>query len=289
MRKDFAVIIISHGRPECHTWQVMRECGYNGKMFVLIDDGDKTKDEYLARYKDCLRIFHKEVDFDIMDNFSGPNGIATFARNAVWKVARDEQLKYFLMLDDDLKSIRYRHPEEGRLIGSRIHNFDAVLIAMVEYMEVCGVDLMGFGGVSDYIGGLSSFVRKEGKPACYNAYLFRTDLFREFKGRYTEDLIMLHEAWRDGLKIVCFTPIQMVFDFWEPKKKEKNIQGGCQSAYQSNNGYVVRWYGVMVAPSYVKLKQGKSGDFASGADHSAYAPRIVSEKYRKKEGVFNGE
>lgn len=281
MRDDFGVIIISHGRPDCSTWRILREDGYTGKMLVLIDDEDNTQCDYLARYNDSVRVFHKRVDFDIGDNFNGPNGIATFARNEAVNVARREGFKYFLMMDDDLKSIRYRYIQDGRLLGRKIHDFDAILTAMVEYMESAQVDIMGFGGVLDYIGGVSSFVKNEGKPECYNGYLFRTDSAKGFKGRYTEDYIMLNEAWRDGAKIVCFTPIQMTFDVWQPQKQSKNIKGGCQGVYSQNSGYLVRYYGVMFAPASIKLKQGKSGDFTSNMNHCAFAPKIISDRHRK--------
>jgi UDP-galactopyranose mutase len=33
MRKNFACIVISHGRPECSTVKVLRECGYTEKQW----------------------------------------------------------------------------------------------------------------------------------------------------------------------------------------------------------------------------------------------------------------
>ena len=47
MRKDFACIVISHGRPECSTVKVLRDCGYTGKIYIVVDDEDKTLPDYI--------------------------------------------------------------------------------------------------------------------------------------------------------------------------------------------------------------------------------------------------
>lgn len=67
MRKDFACIIISHGRPECSTVKVLRECGYTGKIYIVVDDEDKTLPDYVERYGADVHVFHKEEDFDTGD------------------------------------------------------------------------------------------------------------------------------------------------------------------------------------------------------------------------------
>lgn len=62
MRKDFACIVISHGRPECSTVKVLRECGYTGKIYIVVDDEDKTLPDYIERYEDDVHVFHKMED-----------------------------------------------------------------------------------------------------------------------------------------------------------------------------------------------------------------------------------
>ena len=57
MRKDFACIVISHGRPECNTVKVLRECGYTGKIYIVVDDEDKTLPDYIERYGDDVHGF----------------------------------------------------------------------------------------------------------------------------------------------------------------------------------------------------------------------------------------
>ena len=67
-----AVFILSHGRPDnVITYQTLKRQGYTGKIFIIVDDGDKTLKEYKSRFKDEVIVFSKKHyagKFDIMDN-----------------------------------------------------------------------------------------------------------------------------------------------------------------------------------------------------------------------------
>ena len=53
-RTDFGFTVISHGNPNCETVKTLREAGYTGKIFIIIDDEDNKKDEYIKLYGDTL-------------------------------------------------------------------------------------------------------------------------------------------------------------------------------------------------------------------------------------------
>ncbi|AIF54376.1 beta-glucosyl-HMC-alpha-glucosyltransferase [Lactobacillus phage Ld17] len=57
MRKDFACIVISHGRPDCSTVKVLQSSGYTGKIYIVADDEDEAK---RLGYK-----FHLQLDDDV--------------------------------------------------------------------------------------------------------------------------------------------------------------------------------------------------------------------------------
>ena len=84
MRKDFACIVISHGRPECSTVKVLRECGYTGKIYIVVSDEDKTLPDYVERYGNDVYVFHKEECFDTGD-LGGSMACGVFARNQCLK------------------------------------------------------------------------------------------------------------------------------------------------------------------------------------------------------------
>ena len=51
MRSDFAVLILTHGRPESQlTLQSLEKSGYTGKVYLVVDDEDKCAAEYVRIY-----------------------------------------------------------------------------------------------------------------------------------------------------------------------------------------------------------------------------------------------
>jgi hypothetical protein len=44
-KTKFAIFILTHGRPhDVVTFQTLRDCGYTGKIVIVIDNEDKTAD-----------------------------------------------------------------------------------------------------------------------------------------------------------------------------------------------------------------------------------------------------
>ena len=57
---NYAVFILSHGRPDrVITYDVLRRHGYTGRIFIIVDDEDKTIDQYKIKYKDQVIVFSK--------------------------------------------------------------------------------------------------------------------------------------------------------------------------------------------------------------------------------------
>lgn len=118
MRNDFAVFILTHGRADnVVTVPAIKKAGYTGKIYFIIDDEDEQAEEYKKNFgADRVIIFDKQAAYDradTMDNFNDHRAII-YARNECWRIAEELGLKYFLMLDDDYKSIDYRYEEDGK-------------------------------------------------------------------------------------------------------------------------------------------------------------------------------
>ena len=46
MRDDFCVFILTHGRPDrVITYKTLLNAGYTGRVYIVIDDEDKTENE----------------------------------------------------------------------------------------------------------------------------------------------------------------------------------------------------------------------------------------------------
>ncbi|GCZ20856.1 TPA: hypothetical protein N6771_000356 [Escherichia coli] len=52
MRDDFCAFILTHGRPDkVLTYRTLRRAGYTGKIFIVVDDEDKTRNPGGGRNK----------------------------------------------------------------------------------------------------------------------------------------------------------------------------------------------------------------------------------------------
>jgi hypothetical protein len=62
MRNDFAVFILSHGRPDrVETLGALERAGYTGRTYIVIDDEDPQGEEYRKRYGEKVLVFSKEA------------------------------------------------------------------------------------------------------------------------------------------------------------------------------------------------------------------------------------
>ena len=106
MRNDFAIFILTHGRAKnMLTLNTLKKCGYTGKWYMVIDNEDKTADEYYELYgKKNVIMFDKKKkaeEFDTCDLQTRDRKAIVYARNACFDIAEQLGLKYFLELDDD--------------------------------------------------------------------------------------------------------------------------------------------------------------------------------------------
>ena len=74
MRDDFAVFILSHGRPDrVFTLNTLLKYNYTGKWYIFIDDEDDTAGQYYKNFgEDHIIQFSKKAmvgTFDLFDNF----------------------------------------------------------------------------------------------------------------------------------------------------------------------------------------------------------------------------
>ena len=109
---DFSVFILTHGRADnVITYKTLRNQGYTGKIYLIIDKDDPTKEVYFKNFSsDEIIVFDKKEikeKFDMMDNFGRTNCVV-YARNACWDIAKSLGIKNFLELDDDYTSFDFK-------------------------------------------------------------------------------------------------------------------------------------------------------------------------------------
>jgi len=111
MRNDFVILIISHGRPnDILTIDTLNKAGSDYPYYIVIDNHDNTADEYYNKYGEKVKEFDKDLYASKVDHYDNFNNLrtTTHARNACFDIAEQLGYKYFLVLDDDYTSFKFR-------------------------------------------------------------------------------------------------------------------------------------------------------------------------------------
>lgn len=285
-RDDFAVFILSHGRANnVVTVKTLRESGYTGDIYIIIDDQDSQEDDYRAIYGDKVIQFCKEEEAKKSDVMDADNDmrIVLYARNKCHDIARELGLTYFLELDDDYVDFEYRFAKGKQLKGYRVRNFDQVCDWMIDFLETSGALTVAFAQGGDYLGGIESSVYKNKLTRkAMNSFFCKTDRPFKFLGRINEDVnAYTLLGSRGGL---FFTVGEIMLIQVQTQKNEH----GLTDVYLKYGTYVKSFYTVMCMPSAVKVSL--MGASYKRMHHKVAwdkcVPQILSEKWRKS---TNGE
>jgi hypothetical protein len=274
MREDFAAFILTHGRADrVETFKTLRNCGYTGKIYIVIDDEDKTADEYRKRYGDMVLQFGKAdiaKTFDEGDNFNDRRAII-YARNACFDLARQVGVKYFVELDDDYHWFGYRFEK-----GYTIRSLDDVFASLVDFLENTATDSIAFSQGGDHIGGAETPIKLKRKAM--NSFVCSTEKPIQFFGRINEDVNLYTAGSRRGMVFFTLTSIQL------NQKETQTKEGGMTDIYRSAGTYIKSFYTVMYSPSCTKIST--MGRFNPRLHHlinwNATAPLIIREEYKKR-------
>ena len=284
MTSDFAAFILTHGRPDrVHTYTTLRTSGYTGKIYLVIDDEDKTGDEYRKKYGDEVLTFSKaEISktFDEGDNFNDRRAIV-YARNACYELAKSVGVKHFIQLDDDYVSFALRYNSRGEYGWSRVKKLDEVLEAMMEFYLATGCTSIAMSQGGDHMGGGAGGHTPTLRRKCMNSFLCTTDKPIGFFGRVNEDVNTYTTLGRRGSLFFTASQAMLV------QKQTQSNAGGMTEMYLDSGTYVKSFYSVMYAPSCVKVgglsnPQAKQNYRIHHAINWHVAvPKIIRENHRK--------
>jgi len=292
MQNNFAVFILSHGRPDrVFTYKTLREKGYTGKIYIIIDDEDKSYDEYVKTYGDQVITFSKKEaikTFDIGDNFSD-NRAVVFARNACFDIAKNIGCTYFMQLDDDYTDFRWSFTNDRKYVTNKyMKNLDAVFDILLKFYKSTPFTSISMAQGGDFIGGESSGLSKtflDGQIArkCMNSFICSTERPFQFLGRINEDVNAYCNFGYRGHLFMTVAQLRL-----EQKQTQSNA-GGLTDIYLNFGTYVKSFYSVIYNPSSVKVRQ--MGQNNKRLHHSinwdTTVPKIMSEKFRKKSQQLN--
>ena len=280
---NFAAFILTHGRPNnVITYETLKKTGYTGKIYIIIDNEDKTSKDYYDRFGDKVIMFDKKEiakTFDEADNFDDRRAIV-YARNACFNIAKDLGIKYFIQLDDDYTTFRFAANDKGEYITQQtaITNLDGIFTAMLNFYKNTNIHSIAMAQGGDFIGGENSRVFKEKLTRkCMNSFICSTDRPFQFVGRINEDVN--NYTHKGGLGYLFFTIASVRLE----QKQTQSNSGGMTDIYLDNGTYIKSFYSVIFNPSSVtiSLMGNKNNRLHHRVNWNLTTPVILDEKHKK--------
>lgn len=274
--KDFAVFILTHGRPNnVRTFGLLKKCGYTGKIYFIVDNEDKTIDAYIKNYGiDSVKVFDKKAMADSVDegnNFDERRTI-THARNACFKIAKEIGITYFVQLDDDYYYFGYRYEAGAKIIK----NLDAVFDIVLNFYKSVNIKSIAFGQGGDHIGGFSGIKLKR---KCMNSFFCSTEREFQFIGAMNEDVNTYTTLGNRGEVFFTFTNLQL------DQKDTQSQNNGITDMYKRFGTYCKAFTTAMMHPSGVKVSMMNSTNprIHHSINWGNTTPMIISDKWKRKE------
>jgi len=272
--KDFTVFILTHGKPnDVITYNLLKKCGYTGSIYLILDNEDKTISQYQKKFGiENVKIFDKNAMANEVDegNNLGNRKAVIFARNASFKIAKELNIKYFLLLEDDYYYFGYRY-ETG---AKKITNLDAVFDIVLNFYKSVNIKSIAFSQGGDHIGGFSGIKLKR---KCMNSFFCSTEREFQFVGTLNDDVNTYTILSTRGDVFFTFTNLQL------DQKDTQNIGGGMTDTYLRYGTYCKSFTTVLMHPSGVKVSMMNSKN--NRIHHSIKwintTPMIIQDKYKK--------
>ena len=291
MRNNFVVFILTHGRPKgVKTINTLNKFGYTGKWYLVLDDEDKTREQYEIIYgKERVIVFNKKEMADKIDEGNNFNDrrATVHARNASFGIAKKLGYEYFILLEDDYTEFQYRYLNKDRtkLKLISVRNLDRILDLHIQFFKSANFLSVALAQGGDLIGGANNpkAIERPMMRKCMNSFICSTKRPFEFVGQLNDDVntyVML--GMRGGL----FATIPMIMLHQLPTQKAKS---GMTDVYLRYGTYCKSFTTVMMQPSSVKVSMMNSQN--PRIHHSIKwintVPVILSERHKKYEGSLS--
>jgi hypothetical protein len=277
---NFAVFILSHGRANnVRTLKTLDDGGYTGETIIICDNEDDQIEDYKKIGKKVI-VFDKEEEMkctDTEDNFKD-HRLVVYARNVCHKIAQENGINYFLVLDDDYTEIAFKYIDGKKLKSKKVKDLDRLFDATIDFLEVSGALTVTFAQGGDFIGGAKNGNLEKGLGRkAMNSFFCKTDRPFKFTGSTNEDVNAYITLGQKGH--LLFTVYKVVI---EQGKTQANA-GGLTDIYLDNGTYVKSFYSVICQPSCAKVAIMNSNH--PRIHHKILwnncCPKIISDKYKK--------
>lgn len=280
--KDFAVFILSHGRADTiSTYKALRDGGYTGRTYVVIDNEDDQEDLYRQKFGDDIIQFDKRDYLEKTDlgDLDTDRRIGVFARNFIQDEAKRLGYKFHLQLDDDVHGFTYRFAQGKVLRALHCSHLDEVFSGMVEYMKETPITSLSFALSAYNMGGVDGSIKEGMTRKTMTTFLMRADDLQYFHMRMNDDITTSLINGMRGKLYYSYLPIEVEVDKTQVKA------GGMTDIYQKNGTYRKSFYSVMCCPSCVKVSAMGITEYRIHHEISwnNAVPKLLSERWCKHE------
>jgi hypothetical protein len=283
--KDFAVFILTHGRPDnVKTLSTLKKCGYTGKIYFIVDNEDKTVNQYIKNFGvENVKIFDKKAIADEVDegnNFDERRTI-THARNACFDIAKELGITYFIELDDDYTAFDFRidtNSTENRGDIRPIKNINTVFNSLLNYYKTTNFLSIAFAQGGDFIGGINNGKGsyRFSKRKCMNSFICSIERRFQFIGAMNEDV---NTYTSRGCRGNLFYTIPFVS---LTQTATQGTTGGITDMYLKYGTYCKAFTTVMMHPSGVSVSMMNATNkrIHHSINWKATTPMIIDERYK---------
>lgn len=280
--KDFAVFILSHGRADTiTTYKALRDGGYTGRTYVVIDNEDDQEDLYRQKFGNDIIQFDKRDYLEKTDlgDLDTDRRIGVFARNFIQDEAKRLGYKFHLQLDDDVHGFTYRFAQGKVLRALHCSHLDEVFSGMVEYMKETPITSLSFALSAYNMGGVDGSIKDGMTRKTMTTFLMRADDLQYFHMRMNDDITTSLINGMRGKLYYSYLPIEVEVDKTQVKA------GGMTDIYQKNGTYRKSFYSVMCCPSCVKVSAMGITDYRihHTISWNNAVPKLLSERWCKHE------
>jgi hypothetical protein len=281
MENNFAVFILTHGRPDnVLTYNTLRKCGYNGKIYLIVDNEDSHIEAYQKNFGiEYVKIFNKKAMADKIDeanNFDNRK-VIVHARNYCFELANKLNYKYFIQLDDDYYEFIYKFSDtKGQVLAKDINK---VFDLMFDFYKKTNALSICFAQTGDFIGGVDNGkgVYRFAKRKCMNSFFCSTDRPFQFLGSINEDVNTYTTLAGKG-ELFLTIPV-----FAINQKDSQTQKDGMSDIYKLQGTYVKSFTTVLMQPSNVKVSimNATHKRIHHSISWKNTTPMIVSQAYKK--------
>ena len=281
--KDFCAFILTHGRADnVKTYKTLKKYGYTGRIYLVVDNEDKSIDKYIQNFgQENVKIFDKKAIADKIDeanNFDNRK-VIVHARNACFEIAKELNITYFIQLDDDYTSFRYRFVDKYITTGNT-KNLDFYFDIYLKFFISTNCKSIAFAQGGDFIGGESCGMisnYKQNSRKCMNSFFCSTEREFQFLGSINEDVNTYTTLASRGDLFLTLPFIGL------EQAATQSQKGGMTDIYNSSGTYIKSFTSVLMHPSSVSVNMM---GFTNNRLHHRVkwintTPMIIDKKHKK--------